>query len=234
MNSHILAMGGGGFVTEPRNLKLDRYLLSLSKKKKPKVCFIGTASGDDKNYICRFYDSFSTLECEPSHLSLFKPPEGDLRSFILSKDILHVGGGNTRNLMVLWKEWGLDKFLKEAWQKGILLAGMSAGSICWFEQGLTDSVTGKLLPLKCLGFLKGSNCPHYDGESERRPVFQREIKKSNMLSGIACDDGVSAHFVNGKLEKFVSSRPNARAYKVEMKQGRLSEKEIKPIFLKDF
>ena len=141
MDTQILAMGGGGFAMEPKNLKLDRYLLSLSKKKNPKVCFIGTASGDAEGYIQKFYKSFSNLACEPGHLSLFKPPPGSLRDFVLNQDILYVGGGNTRNLLVLWKEWGLDKILKEARLKGIILSGVSAGSICWFEEGLTDSVT---------------------------------------------------------------------------------------------
>ena len=234
MNTQILAMGGGGFSMEPKNLKLDKYLLSLSSKNKPKVCFIATASGDAEKYINSFYKSFSNLKCETSHLSLFKPPEGILRDFVLNKDILYVGGGNTRNLLVLWKEWGLHKILKEAWLNGSILAGISAGSICWFEQGLTDSVTGKLLPLECLGFLKGSNCPHYDGESKRRPMYQKEIMNKNMKPGIACDDGVAAHFINETLEKFVSSRPHANAYMVELKGNTLHEKKIKPLFLENF
>lgn len=232
MKKHILAMGGGGFSMEPENLKLDKYLLSLANKDKPKVCFIGTASGDAKEYIDRFYDSFSTLDCEPSHLALYRPPEGDLREFVLDKDIFYVGGGNTRNLLALWREWGLDKILKEAWDSGAVLAGISAGSICWFEQGLTDSVTGKLLPLDCLGFISGSNCPHYDGEKERRPAYQDSMINHGMKGGIACDDGVAAHFVNGKLERFVSSRENAMAYEVSVDEsGIVFEKQIKPTLI---
>ena len=234
MNSQILAMGGGGFSMEPENLKLDRYLLSLSATKNPKVCFIGTASGDAKGYIDNFYKSFSNFECETNHLSLFKPPEGHLRDLVLKQDILYIGGGNTRNLLVLWKEWGLHKILKEAWQKGIILSGISAGAICWFEQGLTDSVTGKLLPLEGLGFLQGSYCPHYDGEPERRPIYQKTIFNESMKPGIACDDGAAALFTNGKLEKFVSSQPNANAYKVELKKKILTEEKITPEFLKNF
>ena len=234
MNSQVLAMGGGGFSMEPENLKLDRYLLSLSTAKNPKVCFIGTASGDAKGYIDNFYKSFSKLECETNHLSLFKPPEGDLRDFVLKQDILYVGGGNTRNLLVLWKEWDLHKIVKEAWQKGTILSGISAGAICWFEQGLTDSVTGQLLPLKGLGFLQGSYCPHYDGESERRPIYQKTISNKSIKPGIACDDGVAALFTNGQLEKFVSSRLKASAYKVELKNNILNEEQIAPEFLEDF
>ncbi|MCB0408223.1 MAG: peptidase E, partial [Bdellovibrionales bacterium] len=195
------------------------------------VCFIGTASGDAEGYIERFYSSFKNFNCEPSHLSLYRPPAGSLRDFVMEKDIFYVGGGNTRNLLVLWKEWGLDRMLLEAFEKGAVLGGISAGSICWFEQGLTDSVTGKLLPLNCLGFLNGSNCPHYDGESERRPAFQKAIEEKNMMPGIACDDGVAAYFVNGILDRFVSSRLDAKAYRVELIAGSLRESQISPIFL---
>jgi dipeptidase E len=231
VGGHILAMGGGGFSMEPENPLLDRYLLSLSPKKIPKVCFIGTASGDSESYIKRFYDAFASHPCQPSHLALFRPPAGDLREFVLDKDIFYVGGGNTRNLLVLWKEWKLDLYLKEAWQNGTILAGISAGSICWFEQGLTDSVTGKLLPLQCLGFVKGSNCPHYDGEAERRPAYQREVQAGAMMPGLACDDGVAAHFVDGKFLKCVSSRPNAAAYQLEVGRDGFVERKIAVEFL---
>ena len=233
MKKQILAMGGGGFTTKPENLKLDRYLLSMSNKKNPKVCFIPTASGDDEGYRRRFYSSYKKLKCETSHLSLFWPPEGDLRNFVLDKDIFYVGGGNTRNLMVLWKEWGLDKFLHEAWCNGAIMAGLSAGSICWFEQGLTDSQTGKLLPLDCLGFLSGSNCPHFDTEIQRRPEYHKAILNGAMMPGIACDDGVAAHFIDGKLERCVSSLPNAKAYTIKNHNGFINESVIEPVYLDD-
>ena len=233
MKKQILAMGGGGFAMEPENLKLDQYLLDLAGKSNPKVCFIGTASGDAKEYIDRFYKAMGQLECEPSHLALYRPPEGDLREFVMGKDIFYVGGGNTRNLLVLWKEWGLDSLLKEAYDNGKVLAGMSAGSICWFEQGLTDSVTGKLLPLDCLGFISGSNCPHYDEDKERRPAYQSSIENGRMKNGIACDDGVAAHFINGELSTYVSSREGVRAYEVKKCEDsqKVSEIEITPTYL---
>ena len=231
MKKHVLAMGGGGFTSKPENLKLDEYLLSLSNKKNPKVCFIPTASGDDESYRRRFYSSYKKLNCETSHLSLYWPPEGDLREFVLDKDIFYVGGGNTRNLMVLWKEWGLDKYLYEAWDNGAIMAGLSAGSICWFEKGLTDSVTGKLLPLDCLGFLPNSNCPHFDSESQRRPEYHKAILNGSMMEGIACDDGVAAHFVDGKLKCCVSSMPNAKAYNVSAENGKINESIIEPKYL---
>ena len=152
----------------------------------------------------------------------------------MDKDIFYVGGGNTRNLLVLWKEWGLDLLLKEAWDNGAILAGLSAGSICWFEQGLTDSVTGKLLPLECLGFLKNSNCPHFDGDKERRPAYHRLIAQGLMKNGIACDDGVAAHFINGYVNKFVSSRKYAKAYQLELIDNNVIETKIEPIYLEDY
>lgn len=230
MKKQILAMGGGGFSMEPENLLLDEFLLSLSEKENPKVCFIGTASGDAENYIKNFYKAMKTLNCEPSHLSLYRGPEGSLRDFVLDKDIFYVGGGNTRNLLVLWKEWSLDKYLLEAYENGAVLAGISAGSICWFEQGVTDSVPEKLSSLECLGFLKGSNCPHYDGESERRAAYHRLISEG-MKEGVACDDGVAGYYVDGELVEFVSSRKIARAYKVGLNGSQIEEQKIVSRFL---
>ena len=231
MKKQVLAMGGGGFSSKPENLKLDEYLISLSDKKNPKICFIPTASGDDESYIRRFYSSYKKLNCETSHLSLFWPPEGNLREYVLDKDIFYVGGGNTRNLMVLWKEWGLDKYLYEAWCNGAIMAGLSAGSICWFKQGLTDSKTGKLLPLDCLGFLEGSNCPHFDTEKGRRPAYYEAILDGSMIDGIACDDGVAAHFIDGELKGCVSSIALAKAYNIKKINGNIAESIIEPKYL---
>ena len=224
-------MGGGGFLMEPQNPLLDLYILSQSHKKTPKICFVGTASGDSSNNIDGFVNIFKKFNCEPSYLSLFKPPVGNLESYILKKDIIYVGGGNTRNLLLLWKEWGLDRIMKKAWERGIVLSGVSAGSICWFEEGVTDSILGKLTPLKCLGFLRGSNCPHYDGEKERRPAYHRLLAEKKMKAGYAADDGVALHFIGEDLDRVVSSRPNARAYKVELKSGKVVEESISPAYL---
>ena len=233
MKKQILAMGGGGFSMEPDNLKLDRFLLSLSDKPKPKICFIGTASGDAEAYIDNFYKAMKTLNCTPSHLSLYRGPEGSLRDFVMDKDIFYVGGGNTRNLLTLWREWHLDQYLYDAYENGTVLAGISAGSICWFDEGVTDSIPGQLSSLKCLGFLPGSNCPHYDGEVERRSAYHR-LQKEGMKSGVACDDGVAAYYVDGKLNKLVSSRLNANAFSVLLKNDLVHEEAIKPEFLEQY
>ncbi len=224
-------MGGGGFSMEPENLALDRYVLAQSGKERPNVCFVSTASGDSIDYLRRFYQSFRTLECEPSHLSVFNGPLGDWRDFVLSKDVIYVGGGNTKNLLALWREWKLDEIMREAWEQGTVLAGVSAGSICWFEEGITDSVPGPLTPLRCLGFLKGSNCPHYDGEVNRRPSYHELLNSHRIGPGLACDDGAALHYVGDELHRVVSSRPAARAYRVALENGSARETELIPEYL---
>ncbi len=211
----IIAMGGGGFSMEPENPLLDRYILEQSSKKRPKICFIGTASGDADSYIEKFYQFFQQEECEPTHFSLFKPSTRDIKKFIMAQDIIYVGGGNTKNLMVLWKEWELDVAIRQAYNNGTILAGISAGSLCWFEEGVTDSYGDKLEPISCLGLISGSNCPHYDGEEDRRPVYQKLIKEGIIGAGYAADDGVAFHFVNEELNNVVSSRPQAQGYYVD-------------------
>ncbi len=229
-------MGGGGFLMEPDNPLLDRYILSQCSPPRPAparphICFVPTASGDSASQIERFYASFRDHACEPSHLSVFNGPVGEWRDYLLSKHIIYVGGGNTRNLLVLWREWGLDRVMREAWQRGIVLAGVSAGSICWFEEGVTDSIPGPLTPLRCLGFLKGSNCPHYDGEANRRPSYHALLAAGQIEPGLACDDGVAAHFIDDTLHRIVASRPAARAYRLSLEDGRVNEQELLPDYL---
>lgn len=226
----IIALGGGGFSMEPENPLLDVYILKQSSSLNPSVCFLPTASGDAENYIARFYDAFHQHNCNPSHLSLFKPPTRDLEDYILSKDIMYVGGGNTKNLLILWKEWGLDRILKKAWEEGVVLAGISAGSICWFEEGVTDSFGDELEPIKALGFLKGSNCPHYDEEVERRPAYHHFIESNQLKPGYAAEDGVAIHFVEQEMVKVVSSRPNAKAYQV-LREETVIERQLETEFL---
>lgn len=226
----IIALGGGGFSMEPDNPLIDLYILQQVEKSKPKICFIPTASGDADNYISRYYNFFNQQNCTPSHLSLFNPPTRDLESFILEKDIIYVGGGNTKNLLALWKEWGLDHILRKAWDQGVILAGLSAGSICWFEEGVTDSFGDGLEPIKCLGFLKGSNCPHYDGEIDRKPAYHKLVESKKIQSGIATDDGVAIHYKEQEISKIVSSRPNAKAYRVSFEQ-KVIEQELLTEFL---
>lgn len=230
MKAQIIAMGGGGFSMEPDNMLLDRYFIKQTGKAHPSVCFLATASGDADAYIVRFYAAFSKLGCRPTHLSLFRPPE-DLAAFLLSQDAIYVGGGNTKSMLALWRGWKLDIILRRAWRRGVLLGGISAGSICWFEQGLTDSLPGKLTALPCLGFLPGSNSPHYDGEPERRAAYRSLVAHGKLRDGIAADDGVALHFVGRKLHRIVSSRPGASAYRLRREAGATSEERVAPTYL---
>ena len=232
MEPQIVAIGGGGFSDGSENLALENFILSLANKPRPRVCFMPTASGDSEQYLLKFYASFAKLPATAAHLPLFRLAVTDLRSYLLGQDIIYVGGGNTRNMLVLWHEWGLDAILREAWEKGTILCGVSAGSICWFEQGLSDSVAaGELLPLDCLGFLQGSNCPHYDGEPLRRPCFNRFISESLMVGGYAADDWVGLHFVGSKMHQIVSGKPIANAYEVSRNSAGTNERVITPVLL---
>jgi peptidase E len=208
-------MGGGGFSMEPENPTLDRYVLQLTGKERPRVCFLGQAGGESPDYLVRFYRDFVALDCHPSHLSLFAPHTADLADFLLSQDVIYVGGGNTKSMLALWREWGVDAILRRAWEQGIVLAGVSAGAICWFEQGSTDSIPGRLSALPCLSFLPGSCAPHFDGEAERRPTYRQMIATGEILPGYGIDDGAAIHFIGREFHRIVASRADARAYRVE-------------------
>jgi dipeptidase E len=227
----IIALGGGGFTMEPQNPLLDRYILRQSIEKRPKICLLPTASGDCREIILSFYRRFRDFECEPGHLSLFAPPTHDIASFLFEMDILYVSGGNTKSMLAVWREWGLDRMLLSAWERGIVLSGVSAGSICWFEQGVTDSIPGELTLLKGLGILPGSNCPHFDGEPDRRPAYHRFLKEGALSAGYAADNGVGLHFIGRDLDRAVSSLPQPRAYKLRLQRGEVLEEVISPAYL---
>lgn len=208
-------MGGGGFSDEPENPLLDDFVLSLTGKPKPRVCFVPTASGDSEGYVKLFYDAFLGERAEASHLALFRRTVPDLRAFLLSQDVVYVGGGNTISMLAVWRAHGLDLVLREAWEAGVVLCGLSAGGLCWFEGGDTDSLGAGVSALNDgLGLLPGSFCPHYDTEPERRPSYRRFIAEG-LAPGFAADDGVGLHFVGTALREAIGSRPSARAYRVE-------------------
>jgi dipeptidase E len=213
MERHVVALGGGGFTTGDDNA-LDDFVLRLTGRARPHVCFLATAQGDSPSYVVDFYDSFRE-RAEPAHLELFGRPRRDIRDFLLAQDAIYVGGGNTANMLAVWRVHGVDEVLREGWERGVVLAGMSAGSICWFEAGVTDSFGDELAPLRCLGFLPGSNCPHYDSEAERRPTYLRLVGSGELPAGFAADDGVGLHFAGDELAEVVSARPDAQAYRVE-------------------
>ncbi len=218
----IIALGGGGFSMEPGNLALDRYILAQAQKARPSVCFLPTASGDSAQYIANFYTAYTGLECRPSHITFFNRTP-DLRARLLQQDVIFVGGGNTKSMLAVWQAWDMPAILREAWEAGIVLAGISAGAICWFEQGITDSAGDALGVLDCLGFVAKSCCPHYDGEAERRPAFHRFLAEGRIRPGYALDDGAAVHFVGDESPRLVASRPAARAYAMSYDAGVVSE-----------
>ena len=213
MERQIVALGGGGF-SDRVDALLDDFVLGLAGPARPSVCFLPTASAESADYVVAFYEAFRE-RAEPAHLELFGRPRPDIRDFLLAHDVVYVGGGNTANMLAIWSVHGVDAALREAWERGIVLAGTSAGSICWFEAGVTDSFGDELAPLRCLGFLPGSNCPHYDSEPQRRPTYRRLVGAGELPPGLAAEDGVGLHFVGTELEEAVAARPNAGAFRVE-------------------
>ena len=217
----IIALGGGGF-SDGSDEALDDYILEQAACERPSITFVGTATGDSERYLAKFYAAFARRDCRMSHLSLFgRVP--DLRAHLQEQDIVFVGGGNTKSMLALWREWGLVDELRRAYERGVLLAGISAGAICWFEQGVTDSLAGKLGPLDCLGLLPGSCCPHYTSEPDRRPTYHRLLREGSLAPGVAIDDGAAVHFVDGLPHRIVSPRPKASAYRIEPAGGEVRE-----------
>lgn len=221
---HIIAIGGSGLLTDAQTRTLDHYVINQARTKEPAVCFIPTANGDSDASLLRFYTIFSQLPCKLSHLVFFRRTPRDLRSLLLSQDVIWVGGGNTRSMLAVWREWGLPEILREAWESGVVLAGGSAGAICWFEQGVTDSLAEVLVPLDCLGFLPGSCCPHYDGEADRRPFYHQLLLDQHIIPGIAIDDGVGVHFRGTEPYRVVTPREKAGAYETRIIDGMVQER----------
>ncbi|MFE1764486.1 Type 1 glutamine amidotransferase-like domain-containing protein [Streptomyces angustmyceticus] len=210
-----LALLGGGFSDDPDTL-LDDFVLEASGRPRPKVCFLPTASGDAPGYIEKFHTAFAARACEPVHLELFRRTVTDLRAFVLSQDIVYVGGGNTANMLAVWRVHGLDAILREAYEAGVLLCGISAGACCWFEAAHSDSF-GPPVPLADgLGLLPGSLCPHYDSEPARRPGYLAAVNDRALPGGWALDDGAAALFADGRPVDVVTRRPGATLRRVDV------------------
>ena len=226
----IIPIGGGGFYRDSENLELEKYIIRQSGSENARIAFLPTASGEPDHYVSSFYAAFLKLNCRPSVLTFFKRTP-DLRSFLLSQDIIYVGGGNTKSLLAVWHDWGMPEILREAWQSGIVLTGVSAGAICWFEQGLTDSFSDGLRPLACLGILPGSCCPHYDGEAQRRPSYHRLIASGEISAGVAIEDWTGVHFKGTEIHNVITSKRGARAYSVRAVYGSVQEVALVSEFL---
>jgi dipeptidase E len=219
----IVAMGGGGFGSEGDGSRLDAYVLAATGRERPKVCFLPTATSNVHSYLATFYPAFAQ-RAEATHLDLFVRDDRDLHAFLLDQDVIYVGGGNTANMVAIWRRHGVDEILRDAWQAGVILAGPSAGGLCWFEAGVTDSFGASLAPLDgLLGFLPGGFCPHYDGEALRRPRLHALLREGALPTTLACDDGAAVVFEGTELAEAVAGIDGARAYRVEVVDGEVRE-----------
>ena len=225
----IVAMGGGSVGEGALHPLTTDYLLSLLPDTR-RVCLLPTASADDRFAVTGFFDAFAGRS-EATWLPLFGRRDADLRARVLEQDLVLVWGGNTANMLAIWRTHGLDTILDEAWRSGIVLAGMSAGAICWFEASVTDSFGPGLAPLRDgLGLLPGSCCPHYDSEPLRRPTY-RQLLGSGFPAGYAVDDGAALVFSGTDLEEVVASTPEARAYRVALGPDGVEEVELPTRYL---
>jgi dipeptidase E len=227
----IVAFGGGGFSMEPGNTLLDDYVLGLAASPRPKVCFLPTASGDADHYIVRFYRAFSPSGCEPSHLSLFRRERsvGDVREHLLSRDVIYVGGGSVISLLGTWRAHGIDVILREAWERGVVLCGLSAGSLCWFAEAVT-AFHGPPQAVRGLGLLPWSNCVHFDAEPERCAGYRR-LLADGMPPGYAAEDGTALHFEGERLARVVASREGSRAHRMRWTGTRISRRPLAATYL---
>ena len=219
----IISIGGGGFGRNPGVGIIEQYILDQTKKGKPKICFIPTATGDLELYKLNYYATFSNLNCQPTHLDFFKRTP-NLEKLIHDQDAIFVGGGNTKSMLAVWRDWGLDEILKQAYEKGSVMSGVSAGAICWFERGITDSWAENLKVMDCLNFVSGVCCPHYDEEPERRPSVHKMLKKNTFDECFAVDGGCALHLIDEKPHKAVVFNKKKNAFLVSKKNNEITEK----------
>lgn len=214
MKQQIIAIGGGGFGGSEDTGLVEPYLLKQTTATTPRICFLPQASAEDPTYINAFFKCFTELNAHPSSLSLFGRVKNNIEELLLSQDIIYVGGGSTQAMLAVWHAFGIDKILRKAYEKGIILCGVSAGALCWFEECITDSVW-PLGVISGLGFLKGSCCPHYNGEPERKPTYLDFAAKQTVKPGIAIEDYAAAHYVNGELAQVISFKENKTAFYID-------------------
>jgi len=222
MKRQIIAIGGGGFGRNPGEGIIENYILNQSNAKNPNICFIPTATGDNEAYKNNYYATFTKLNCNPVHLDFFKRTP-DLENLINEQDIIFVGGGNTKSMLAVWKDWGLDSILHQAYKNGVVMSGVSAGAICWFEKGITDSWSEDLKVMDCLGFVKGACCPHYDEEPQRRPSLKKFLSQKILESCYAVDGGCALHIQDEKKYGSIAFSKNKKSFHVEFKNDKVVE-----------
>lgn len=216
-------MGGVQMVPDTTDWPLLQFMLDLTGQERPRICMLATADGDGDSSVANFYATFAR-RAEPVHLGLFDRRVDDIEAFLLEQDVVFVGGGNTANMLAIWRVHGVDRALRTAWERGVVLAGWSAGANCWFESSVTDSFGRSLDGLKDgLRFLPGSFCPHYDSESLRRPRYEELLGSGTLPDGFAADDGVGLLFEGRALVEAVASLPGQHGYRVERRKGNAVE-----------
>jgi dipeptidase E len=221
-----ILIAGGGFGTP-----FIRYMAELTGKPRPKLLYLPTASADSATSTLSWYRNCAPLNVEPSDQMSFIASSSQGRSWeevLLSVDGIVCSGGNTLNQQAIWKAQGIDLVLRQAWDRGIILGGASAGSLCWFEEGTTDSRPKELTIVQGLGFLKGSHSPHYDAEKDRRPLYQKLIASGQLKPGYACDNNAGIYFEDNDVKRIVASRAGARAYYVSLVNGKVAERVLEP------
>ena len=224
----IIAIGGGGFGREIKDLKIEKYIVDQSANTNPSICFIPTATGDDTTYIENFYKTFDSLGCKTSHLDFFKRTI-KLKEHIDDQDIIFVGGGNTKSMLAVWRDWGLDNILKNAYENGTIMSGVSAGAICWFEKGITDSWKDHQSILPCLSFVKGVCCPHYDEEPERIPYVKEILQEKKINKCIAIEGFCALHLINDEPRYSINFGKENKCYEVTHKNSKIIHNQIKGI-----
>jgi dipeptidase E len=215
----IVAIGGGRACDG-----LARFLVGLTDKPRPRLLYVGTASAEDAAAALHIYDRFGPI-ADVTRLEFFPWPPDDLQAQVLESDLVFVGGGNSANMLAIWQVHGVDELLREALDSGVVMAGSSAGGLCWFEAGVTDSFGPHLGQMEYLGFLPGSFCPHYDDEEQRRPRYH-ELLRGGLTPGYAADAGVGLHFVDADLREVVACEEGSQAYRVELHDGEVVETPI--------
>jgi peptidase E len=217
-----ILIAGGGFGTA-----FIRYMATLTGKPRPRICYLPTASADSQSGILGWYRACASLNIEPLVQESFIASPQMMQTWeerFLSMDGIVCSGGNTLNQQAIWKAQGIDAALRQCWDNGVVLGGASAGSLCWFEEGTTDSRPKELSTVQCLGFLKGSHSPHYDREPLRRPLYQKLIGSGQMKPGYACDNDAGIYFEDNEVKRVVAARADARVFYVSVVNGKVVEK----------
>jgi aminopeptidase N len=222
MDKQIIAIGGGGFGRNPGDGVIEQYILDQTGKEKPNICFIPTATGDNEAYKVNYYSTFSKLDCNPIHLDFFKRTP-DLEQLIPQQDAIFVGGGNTKSMLAVWKDWNLDKLLKDAYEKGVVMSGVSAGANCWFERAVVDSWEEDLRVIDSMGFVKGNCCPHYDEEPQRRPSVKKFLEDGIVDSFYSVEGNCALHIKNDDEYLSVDFGKEKNAYIVSMDDDKVKE-----------